>query len=494
MPNKLIYRQNFIVFMWAFIALNITFAFYQASFFFGNHDWDWVKGTTQVLSLNTGMFEGRYAKFILNVLLFGGQILPLLNTQLAFAWLATGAVLLTSYWQIQKISARILISLMITLAPFVLGWLYFSINILGNFAIVPLVAGGLLLSERLCVSNKMAAVICFLLALGIYPSAVEMIFCCWCFRYILTPPQQLKNIFPSFLIIIVSLALFKIILYLLTAANIIYAEHYNMQTVSVQETFFRFPRIISLMCAQLWETVPFFPSSLKITGVLLVIMAMIMSIRSSLNMVLWTGALGATVASALLTITPEEIVSAPRVNFYGLNYLYAGAATILLQRKGSCRNVGYVLIMTFLFISVNQNFYAQKVWKLGKIAEENLVERIIRRIEETQTVFPLTPVIAGELPLRPRYYAENYRRSSLYLLNTPFMVRHIPAGMFNFYEPTPLFYTHSQINSLSPELYAYLQNATKSWPSNASIYIDKNYAIVLLTSDGIKTIQSQLPK
>ena len=106
-------------------VLSLVFAHYMITFFWGNHDWDWVKGTTQVLSLNTGMFEGRYAKFILNVALFGGQILPVLNTLVALSLLALGGVLLTKYWQIEGKYPKIIVALVPLTAPFMLGWLIF---------------------------------------------------------------------------------------------------------------------------------------------------------------------------------------------------------------------------------------------------------------------------------------------------------------------------------------------------------------------------------
>lgn len=136
----------------------------------------------------------------------------------------------------------------------------------------------------------------------------------------------------------------------------------------------------------------------------------------------------------------------PRVNFYGLNFLYAGAAAVLLSGFRWQRNIGLVLAGLFLLLSVRQDFYAQKVWQLGKTAEERLVERVSAQIEAVRPhTAPLTPVVAGELPLRPRYYAEKYAVSAPYVLNAPFVVRHIPSGMFNFYAVSPLFYGGSQI-------------------------------------------------
>lgn len=493
MPQTKTANNNFSEFLLVFVALNVVFAYYQITFFWGNHDWDWVKGTTQVLSLDTGLFEGRYAKFILNVILFSGQVLPLLNTLVAFALLALGQVLLLNYWQIKQPTARGLIALLPVLTPFILGWLYFPINILGNFAAVPLVAGGLILAEKQGMKAKITAVLCFLTALGVYPSVMEMMFICWGARQILVP-QQIKNMLPAAVIILTSLLVFKLTLYGLEKAGLIYAGHYNMQTVSFKDMFARLPQMGQLILSQMSTILPFFPIVLKATGIGILVCALFLSARCPLNMALWVIMLGATVLSSFLTAVPAETAYMPRVNFYGLNYLYAAAAAVILtQAKVSYRNIGTALSIAFIFLSVNQNFEAQKVWHLGKTAEEKLTERVISRITEKEPKTPLTPVIAGELPLRPRYYAEKYAKPSPYILNAPLMVRHIPSGMLNFYTPEALFKTSAQISTLTPALYNYLKNASSPWPSSAGVYVDENYAVLLLTPEGIKAIQAQLP-
>ena len=567
------------LFWLVFAALNLVFLYYQVTFFIGNHDWDWVKGTTQVLRWDTGLFEGRYGKFILNSALFGGQVFPLLNTWLAFALLAAGTALLPAYWRLTVTSARLAAALLPALAPFILGWLYFPINILGNFAAVPLVVGGLMLAERRVFAAKTVAIVCFLLALGIYPSAVEMMFVCLAFRGILRLSGQKRELLPplssqpaanlpqqqsapgssqhqsasglsprqSFFasphqsasdplpwlsslvlplaVVIFSLILFKVLLALLAAVGILYTGHYNVQTAALPELFSRLLPTAELVWNQLWATLPFFPADLKICGFLLIITAAGVSaacaydrcpvdracysvdrevnriiglrcpVRVLWQIALWLVALAATVLSAFLAAMPEEVAYMPRVNFYGLNFLYAGAAAVLLSGFRWQRNVGLVLAGLFLLLSVRQDFYAQKVWQLGKTAEERLVERVSAKIEAVRPhTAPLTPVVAGELPLRPRYYAEKYAVSAPYVLNAPFVVRHIPSGMFNFYAVSPLFYGGSQIFSLSPELRRFLENAASAWPAESSLFVDSEYAVILLTPAGAAAIRAQMPK
>lgn len=490
--NKKTNIFDFKLWLILFTAISLVFSFYYITFFWGNHDWDWIKGTTQVLSLSTGMFEGRFAKFILNVFLFGGHILPILNNIVAFALFALGTALLVEYWQIKDIKAKIVIALIPMLSPFILGWLYFPINILGNFSAVALVSGGLLLSKSQKNIYNIFAIICFFLALGVYPSCAEMIIVCFCFRHILTKKIDYNEFKKSLFLIVSAFILFKLFLLIFTKKGWIVSDYYNLQTHSLQEIAINLPHIIKLVFAQLVETIPFMPFFTKLIGALIIILAIFSHHKGWQHIVLWLGIFFATVLSSALTTTPSETEFMPRVNFYGLNFLYTGALAVLLQNKNWQRNVGVFLSVLLLFSYIKADLYAQKVWFLGKKAEENLIERISLRID-SQIKSLRIPVVSGEISLRPHYYRETYQKNSPYILNTSFMVRHIPSGIFNFYAHQPLFYGLSRISILSDELRAYLLAANQPWPAEKSIYIDENYTIILLTPQGIDAIRAQLP-
>ena len=57
----------------------LTVLFYSHFIFYflwGNHDWQWVKSGTPLLS---GVFEGRFSQFILQTILTNGNILPIIT-------------------------------------------------------------------------------------------------------------------------------------------------------------------------------------------------------------------------------------------------------------------------------------------------------------------------------------------------------------------------------------------------------------------------------
>ena len=216
-------------------------------------------------------------------------------------------------------------------------------------------------------------------------------------------------------------------------------------------------------------------------------------------MILWGIGVGATVLSAFLAARWEEAAYVARINFYGMNFLYAGGLALLLNEKTPkiAKNVGLLLGMLFISIAVKEGFYAQKVWQFGKIAEEKMIERIESRIEVRQTASTqsrLIPVVAGEKALRPKYYQETYQKDNPYMLTSSFMVRHIPAGILNFYAVNPIYAGRSQIGELTEPLYIFLRDAKAPWPTEQGIYVDDTYAIILLTKEGIEAIQAQIPK
>lgn len=485
--------QDFKLFTALFIALNLVFCFYQTTFFWGNHDWDWMKGTDQLLKLNTGMFEARYAKFILNVFLFGGHVLPIFNSLIAFALLSLGTVFIAHYWQLKTFANKLLVGLFIAVSPYILGWLYFPINILGNFAAVALVAGGLLLAEKeKSVLSYIFSVICFLLALGVYPSVTEMMIILICFRHILCQTAQFKQFLKPFILPVLALVIFKLMLIILSANHLIAGDYYNLQTVSLAELIARVPDIIKLSFEQLILPLPFMNVSFKILSLLIVLTALF-SLRNIHQVLLFVAALLATVLSSWLTAMPAETVFMPRVNFYGVNFFIAGAVAVLLIQNGFRRNLGLLFAVLFIFQSIIADFYAEKVWAMGKRAEENMVLRLASQIENKPNFKPRVPVVAGELALRPRYYHDFYLIKSPYLLDQPLMVRHIPSGMFNFYMPEAIFDKTSVISNVSPELSLFIKQARKPYPDKRALFVDDDYAVMLLTKDGIKAIQAQMP-
>ena len=482
------------LFINVFISLNIVFSFYTINFFIGNHDWDWVKGTTQILELNTGLFEGRFSKFILNILLFSGHILPILNNIFSFLFASLGMVLIVDYLKIKDKTIRFIIALTPLLSSYILSWLYFSINILGNFFAIFLIGYSLILLEKDKISAKILSVISIIFALGIYPSVVETIFILYATKNILTPNTNIKKQLSPLIYIFLSIILFRVIIIFLEHFDLIYKDHYNMKTNTLSNMFLNLFNYLSIFIKQFYITLPFFPKLIKIIGLIAVILAFITTLTPIKNIIFWIISFGATILSVILTFLPEEVAFQPRINFYGLNFLYMSSFAILLNQKQSIKNLTYVLAIIYLYISINQNFYAQKIWELGKTAEINHAMRVTNRIEDKLSRSPQILILTDTISLRPKFYSEIFAKKAPYILETSFTIRHIPSGIYNFYAPSDIFYKNSQISDISKELEHYLTTLSSYWPKEESIYIDNTYVIVIMTKQGLQAIKAQLPK
>ena len=146
-----------------------------------------------------------------------------------------GIVILLTYWKIKNNINKIIIGLLISLTPYILGWLYFPINILGNFSAIMFIAVGLSLAQKQEKKYTFASIVLYILALGVYPSTMEMMFICASFCHLLNKTPKVSQILKDFAIIVLSLLLFKILLYVLIKCNLVYGDYYNLKTIGVND-------------------------------------------------------------------------------------------------------------------------------------------------------------------------------------------------------------------------------------------------------------------
>ena len=123
-------KKSFII---SFILINVAFLFHTTNFMFGDHDWLYVRGQTY---WKEGTFEGRPLHFVLQSILFSGQILPLLNNLFSFAFLAISSIMLAKYWKVKASTFNYtLFATFIAVIPYTLVWLYYAKDALINLSL-----------------------------------------------------------------------------------------------------------------------------------------------------------------------------------------------------------------------------------------------------------------------------------------------------------------------------------------------------------------------
>ena len=149
----------------------IVFSFYTTTFFFGNHDFYPMRFG---VNFDHSFWEGRFTQFILNTLLFDGQILPILYSLIGFAFYSLASILLAKMWSLPQ--RKIIItsfSLLITLNSFILSHLYYVyISISTMFWHLFVVLGLYLALNR----KKISPLFMWTIALLGYTPVINMIF------------------------------------------------------------------------------------------------------------------------------------------------------------------------------------------------------------------------------------------------------------------------------------------------------------------------------
>ena len=144
-------RRYIRAFWIAFALVNLAFLFYTVNFMFGDHDWNYVRGAS---AWNEGAFEGRPLHFVLQAVLFDGQVLPFLNSLFSFAALVLGYILLARYWQVPLTTFNYaLFAVFAAVLPYTLVWLYYAKDMLINLSL-PLVCVASLLAASAAISSK----------------------------------------------------------------------------------------------------------------------------------------------------------------------------------------------------------------------------------------------------------------------------------------------------------------------------------------------------
>ena len=494
----------------------LPFIFY---FMWGNHDWQWVKEYTPLLS---GVFEGRFSQFILPIALFEGKILPVLTLLTAITLYSLSAYILLQMWQApQKPLIVILLGLNIVIAPYTVSWLYFAFLILSCLS-WPLfvILGFWLLQHHLKLNiNIILAIILFTLALGGYPPIINMIGTIFCTLALsdlcikkLSVKSLIKKYLPYAISVIISVILLFFVQHLLKLHHLQY-DTYNTAGITLQELAQKFLSDFPATFYQFVFTTSFIDESYKyitLSLVLLSIWVMLKNLPKKLPnilafIIIIFGLLLSTIATLIAAQNEIYVKYEPRIEFFTLPYIYTFAAVVLINSaEPILKNVTFMALLFLAFHNFNNNTYAAKVWSLGFHAENNFSERFIKRLEDSGNFTPqntqYTFVQGGTFSLRKRYYLPNSgTHEDSYTLTAPYIPWHLPYKAYTFYYPYAFVkqdfdiywrYIYPSEIPLSQELEQYLLQKSAPWPQNNAIFISPSLIVLTLTYEGRGLAQS----
>lgn len=502
------YKKSF---WYAFGLINLIFLFHTINFMFGDHDWNYVRSANY---WSEGSFEGRPLHFLLQSLLFNGQVLPVLNNLFSFAALALSGILLAHYWKIPLSTLNYTIFATFTAAlPFTMVWLFYAKDSLSNLSLPFFVLCGLLLSEGKTWWRHIAAFAIFYFSFSSYAAVLNLIAICLIGRIIVEYAINgnlvhiIKNKIVAVADILAALILFKLTLHLLNLSS-----DYNTDVIPLADLPQKFVETTKVMLTQFVTPIPFMEYKYKLLLLVVCLFGLIgllyRSEKKRLPMIillvlamLFASKLAYFIANekGKILAEMENFAFVPRLDFYGLAYVYAfGVALILQIKKEIFYKTGIVLVAVVTFMSGVRDMYAQKVWKLGFDAEMKAHERIVNRIEqmpEFRTNQKYKILQLGSLSLRQNYYRSQEREEkSLDLLSTSFTPQFMSRIVYNFYYPQDVFTDNAGIEELSAKGREYIQYQAKPWPSQDSIFIDGDIVIVILTDEALLKAKDKLYK
>ena len=358
----------------------IVFSFYTITFFFGNHDFYPMRFG---VNFDHSFWEGRFTQFILNTLLFDGQILPILYSLIGFAFYSLASILLAKMWSLPQ--RKIIItsfSLLITLNSFILSHLYYVYTSISTMFWHLFVILGLYLALN---RKKISPLFMWTIALLGYTPVINMIFTLIVASIIidflindLSYKKLCKKYLSVILCALASILIYFVIFKVLQYTGIINNHMYNTQLLSFNNILDKiFNNLDKTICVLLFSapfSSNFFPYFLSVLISLYIVVAHKKK-KLFMSLLLLFALFIAMLTSAY--ISPYNIFYTYRINLFSVPYVIGllFAIAVLCNSK-LIKNIAFVCVIALILIFCNANFTIQKIWHLGNKQDEYSADRI----------------------------------------------------------------------------------------------------------------------
>lgn len=504
-------RPFWCAFTAAFVALSLIFLYHGLNFMFGDHDWKYFKDN---VPLNSGLFEGRFAQFILINLLTGGKLLPILNNTFGFAGFSLGIALLAHYWRLpHKTPVYVMFALFTAVTPYILSFMYFAFLVIPCLSWNAVIIAALILSEketRHTIYLSLPAILLFTTALGGYPPVINLIATALAGRIVLAVLYEsatwralVKTYAFTVINILCAVILYKGALSMLAARGYLNTAYYNLQTTPLSEWGTKFLLVSTDLIKQFTVTLPFITASYKTAALVLTLAGL----TAATYLIIWrrntgkvpafialTGLLYAPLITLFISTSLAETEFSPRIDFFGLLYFYAAMLAITL--KSPCRifkNLAAVCAVCAVCTATSALFEAQKVWKLGFETEMNLYKRISKRFEQNPDFdFNKTYIMVQDTSpaFRRRFYHTTYTHESDDLLNISYVPGLNSGVMWNYKAIKEYAGETAYVYIFRPDAEAlnFLQTA-RPWPAENSVAVGNNWIMTILSPHGLERLR-----
>lgn len=387
--------------------------------------------------------------------------------------------------------------------------------------------------------------------------------------------------------LVLGAACYKLCLWALTLTGAVNASYYNLQTTPLAEWGAKFLLVSRDALLQFSATLPFIPAAYKaaagivvLAGIAAALLRIFAPFRTNAPTAL-SAASGATVSASVadtaaansdapdmpysfsagakifvimllaavfyaplvtlfISTSLAETEFSPRIDFFGLMYLYAAMFALTLKNAASaapvapvaapcaisrpipcaitrpipcaitrpipcaavfCKNLAVLGAAAAAAIAVNCLFEAQKVWKLGFDAEMKLYRRAAARFMSSPDFSPghrYIMVQGGSPAFRPRFYHTPYHYGSDDLLGISYVPGMNPSVMWNYYGVAEYADPSAYVYTFRPDAAAAaaIGNA-RPWPAPQSTLVQpaaspagQNIILLILSPEGLSGLKS----
>ena len=385
-----------------FGILSVVFSFYITGFYFGNHDYQYMR---YGMPLGAGAWEARVTQFVPYWLFSLGQILPIFNALLGFMFLSGAVVLLAKWYELpEKYSIVLIFSLLVALHPYHLTQLYYvftatSIGLWHLFAVIGVMTAWQFVLEKK-IKWAILSVFFLLTALLGYASVLQLIFVILIGKFLLSLGTEfqtarkehrlkkywLQYILTALFLSVVVLVIYGGIIHVLKTYHIIDAGMYNTQVLTAAEITYKLKTFWYLPFKGLMLEMPYCSPFLSRTilglMVVLVLLSALLGGGGLIFLLMVVGLIGLIFTMFVTTYaSPWAAWSMMRTNVYSVPYFLAIMYAILcVFGKQFLKNLGTLFAVILIICFANADFNAQKVWALGRMQDEKVADRVRERL------------------------------------------------------------------------------------------------------------------
>jgi len=385
-----------------FGILSVVFSFYITGFYFGNHDYQYMR---YGMPLGAGAWEARVTQFVPYWLFSSGQILPIFNALLGFMFLSGAVVLLARWYELpEKYSIVLIFSLLVALHPYHLTQLYYvfiatSIGLWHLFAVIGVMTAWQFVFEKK-IKWAILSVFFLLTALLGYASVLQLIFVILIGKFLLSLGTEfqtarkehrlkkywLQYILTALFLSVVVLVIYGGIIHVLKTYHIIDAGMYNTQVLTAAEITYKLKTFWYLpfkgLMLEMPYCSPFLSRTILVLMIALVLLAAFLSGGWWMLLLMTAGIAGLIFTMFVTTyVSPWAAWSMMRTNVYSVPYFLAIMYAILcVSGRQFLKNLGSLFAVTMIICFANADFNAQKVWALGRMQDEKVADRVRERL------------------------------------------------------------------------------------------------------------------